>query len=72
MAQVVATRSNGIDFVTNQYGDDNEFSRISLGKDHACAIDLEDKVHCWGSTPKVGADIVPLGIYTWMKNNTMW
>ena len=62
---------DGIDYLRRVEGDDYQYSRISLGKDHACAIDLEDKVNCWGSTAKRGAHIVPLGFYAWVKNDTV-
>ena len=71
LIDVTVTRSDGIDFLTSEKGDDYQYSRISLGKDHACAIDLEEKVHCWGSTAQRGAHIVPLGFYAWVKSNTL-
>ena len=39
----------------------DEYDQISLGTDHACAIDGEGKVQCWYRGPNLGAHIVPLG-----------
>lgn len=37
------------------------YQQITLGMDHACAIDKDRKIHCWNSGPDLGAHIVPLG-----------
>ena len=37
------------------------YHHISVGMDHACAIDQDRNVQCWHSGPDLGAQIVPLG-----------
>ena len=40
-----------------------QFDQISLGKEHACAINMESELNCWHSGPDVGGHVVPLGLF---------
>jgi hypothetical protein len=38
-----------------------EYHHVSLGVDHACAIDMNDKLQCWRRGPNLEAHEIPLG-----------
>lgn len=40
-----------------------EYDQISLGIEHACAIDLGSQINCWHFGADLGSAVVPLGLF---------
>ena len=40
-----------------------EYNQISLGIEHACAIDIDKQVSCWHFGTDLGSAVVPLGLF---------
>ena len=40
-----------------------QYKHISLGKDHACAVDVDRRLHCWQNGADLGAHEVPVGFH---------